>query len=139
MEIVVFGFRGCLGSAFVGAVDMLTLSRSMISKENEPPAFRVTTASSDGRPFEDGGGRRFEVDKSLDAIASCSAIIAPGYLCDGGNQLLSTPSIACRCRVDKTSTCAWRFGVRLLQWRISAWRGGSPRWATLHDNVVAAP
>lgn len=93
MEIVVFGFRGCLGSAFVGAVDMLTLSRLMISKENEPPAFRVTTASSDGRPFEDGGGRRFEVDKSLDAIASCSAIIAPGYLCDGGNQLLSTPSI----------------------------------------------
>jgi transcriptional regulator GlxA family with amidase domain len=62
-------------------------------KEGQPPPFRVLTVSFDGLPFEDGHGRRFEVDRSFDEIKSCGAIIVPGYVCDGADHLLSTPSV----------------------------------------------
>ena len=76
MEIIVLGFKGYL-VAFVGSVDMLTLSRLMISKDGRPEPFRVSTASFDGQPFEDGRGRRFEVEGSVNAISASSAISFP--------------------------------------------------------------
>jgi transcriptional regulator GlxA family with amidase domain len=93
MDIVVLGYKGCLGSAFVGSADILALSQLAIAKEGRPAPFRVLTASFDGRPFEDGNARRFDVDRSFEAIASCSAIIVPGYVCNGVDHVLSTPSI----------------------------------------------
>jgi transcriptional regulator GlxA family with amidase domain len=93
VEIVVLGYTGCLGSGFVGALDMLTLSRRMLAKEGQPLPFRVTSASHDGQPFEDGGGRRYNVDARFEAIASCSAIIVPGYFCEGDNAFPVTPAL----------------------------------------------
>lgn len=94
MEIVVVGFNGCLGSAFIGLVDILTLSRRVISNDGRPTPFRVSTASFDGRPIEDGAGRRFEVDSSFETISACRAIVVPGYICDGDDCLPLTPAIA---------------------------------------------
>lgn len=93
MDIVVLAFNGCLGSGLLGAVDMLTLSRRMISKKGQPQPYRVLTASFDGRPIEDGNGRRLQVDASFDDIASCSAIIVPGFVCEGDQSLPVTPAI----------------------------------------------
>jgi len=93
MEVVVLGYNGCLGSGFVGASDMLTLSRRMLAEEGKPEPYRVTTASFDGRPFQDGNGRQFQVDKRLEAIAACSAVIVPGYFCSGGDSFPVTPPI----------------------------------------------
>jgi transcriptional regulator GlxA family with amidase domain len=93
MDVVVLGYHGCLGSAFLGAVDILTLSLPMITKNGQPPPFRVLTASFDGRPIEVCGGRRLQVDASFDEIASCSAIIIPGYVCEGDQFFSATPAI----------------------------------------------
>ncbi len=93
MDIVILGFKGCLGSAFVGAGDLLTLSRRMLAKPGQPKPYEVLTVSFDGRPIEDGGGRKLEVDKSFDEIETCAAIIVPAYLCDGGSSLDYTPEI----------------------------------------------
>ncbi len=94
MEIVVLGFNGCLGAGFVGSVDMLKLSSLMISKNGRYEPFSVSTASFDGRPFKDSSDREFDVDGSITAIATSSAIVVPGYLCDDDARFLSTPSIA---------------------------------------------
>jgi len=94
MEIVVLGFNGCLGAGFVGSVDMLKLSGDMISRDGGAPPFKVSTASVDGESFEDCGGRRLSVEKSVAAIAASTAIIVPGYLSDDGDRFLSTPSVA---------------------------------------------
>jgi transcriptional regulator GlxA family with amidase domain len=104
MEIVVVGFDGCLGAAFVGSVDMLKLGAQLIceqaiSEDEKAAPFKVTSASFDGRPFEDSSGRRLNVDTSLAAIVRCDAIIVPGYLCGDGARFLAAPSIA--------TACAW--------------------------------
>jgi transcriptional regulator GlxA family with amidase domain len=92
-EIVIVGFTGCLGSGLVGAADILALSLRMLPKKGGAPAFSVTTASFDGLPVTDGAGRRLAVDKRFDAIASCAAIIVPGYVCDGDDVLPATSEI----------------------------------------------
>jgi transcriptional regulator GlxA family with amidase domain len=94
MEIVVLGFTGCLGAGFVGSVDMLKLSMDMISKDGKRQAFQVLTATFDGKPFDDSGGRRLNADKSIAAIAGSSAIIVPGYLCESNADFLATSEIA---------------------------------------------
>jgi transcriptional regulator GlxA family with amidase domain len=93
MQFAVLAFEGCLGSAVLGAVDMLTLSRRMISKKGEGELYRVSTVSFDGRPVLDGGGRRLEIDASFESIGQCAAIIVPGYVCDGGHSFPATPAI----------------------------------------------
>ncbi|HYA80852.1 MAG TPA: helix-turn-helix domain-containing protein [Methylocystis sp.] len=94
MDVVVLGYRGCIGSALLGSADMLTFALRMISKPNKPAPFSVTTASHGGEPIEDGSGRILAVKKSLDSIKSCSAIIVPGFICDGTNQLEVSPEIS---------------------------------------------
>lgn len=93
MEIVVLGYDGCLGSGLIGAVDMLMLSRRVISRAGEPMPYAVSTASFDGRGVEDGIGRLLEIDKSFDQIAACAAIIVPGYICEGGDSFPVTPAL----------------------------------------------
>lgn len=91
MDVIVLGYNNCIGSAFLGAYDMLTMSLRMLARPMKPPPFTVLTASFNGEPFEDGSGRRLEVEKGLGTIKSCGAIIVPGYICDGTNRLhLST-------------------------------------------------
>jgi transcriptional regulator GlxA family with amidase domain len=92
VDIVVVGFNGCLGSALLGSVDMLTLSRRMIRRKGKPEPYRVLTASFDGRPIEDGNGRRIEVDGRFDEIAASSAIIVPGFVCEGDQSFPATPA-----------------------------------------------
>ena len=43
-----------------------------------------------------------------------------------------------RSRLDKTSTCAWRDRLRVLQWRLLDWGSGVTGRAPLHHDVVAA-
>ena len=93
MDIAILGFESCLGLGFIGAADMLTLSRRMLAKKDAPEPYRVVTVSHDGQPVRDGAGRRFEVDARFDEVDGCAAIIVPGYLCDGGHALPPTPAI----------------------------------------------
>ncbi len=93
MDIFILGFKGCLGSAFVGAGDLLTLSRRMLQKPGAPRPYEVLTASFDGRPIEDGNGRRLDVDRSFEQAGASAAIIIPGYVCDGTQSLDYTPEI----------------------------------------------
>jgi transcriptional regulator GlxA family with amidase domain len=92
MDVIVLGYRSCIGSAFLGPVDMLSMSLRMISKPGGPAPFRVTTASYNGAPFEDGNHRLLPIDQSIEAIQSCAAVIVPPHICDG-NHLEVTPEI----------------------------------------------
>ena len=93
MQIVVLGYTGVIGSALLGAVDMLTLSRRMLRKKGQPEPFEVSTASFDGDPILDGSGRKLDVDNKLGSVGRCDAIIVPGYICDGTNALHLSPEI----------------------------------------------
>lgn len=88
IKIVIAGLDGCLGSAFLGLSDLLSLSRRAIAgaasgaADGSAPAaadFRVVTASATGRPIQDSQGVTFEVETSFDEIAACDAIIAPSF------------------------------------------------------------
>jgi transcriptional regulator GlxA family with amidase domain len=94
MDIVVLAYDGVLGSGLVGAVDILTLSRRLVAKNEAGETFRVLTASLGGAPIVDGAGRRFEVDAAFEGIAACAAIIVPGYVCDSRHAFPATPAIA---------------------------------------------
>lgn len=94
MDIVILGFRGCLGSAFIGAGDLLTLSRRMLVKPDQPRPYEVLTASYDGRPVQDGAGRKLEVDRSFEELDASAAIIVPAYLCNGSSSPDYTEEIA---------------------------------------------
>jgi transcriptional regulator GlxA family with amidase domain len=87
MDVVVLGYRECIGSAFLGPYDILTMSLRMLTKPGRPLPFEVVTASFNGAPFDDGNRRRQEIERGLDSIKSCSAVIVPGYICDGTNRL----------------------------------------------------
>ena len=93
MDIVVLGFECCLGLGFVGAADMLNLSRRMLKTKEAPEPYRVLSVSWDGRPVRDGAGRRLDVDAGFGEIDGCAAVIVPGYVCDGGHALPPSPSI----------------------------------------------
>ena len=93
MQIVVLGYENCLGLGFVGAVDMLALSRTMLAKKGAPEPYRVIAVSHDGLPIRDGAGRRYEVEARFDEVDGCAAIIVPGYVCDGGHALPPFPAI----------------------------------------------
>jgi transcriptional regulator GlxA family with amidase domain len=87
MEVVILGYRNCIGSAFLGAYDLLSMSLRMLTKPGKPPPFDVVTASFSGEAFEDGAHRRLDVDRGLESIKSCDAVIVPAYICDGTNRV----------------------------------------------------
>lgn len=87
-KIVVAGFDGCLGSAFLGLSDLFALARRAIGSAlssraegvaDEMEEFSVVTASAAGRPIHDASGIVFEVETSFDEIALCDAIIVPSF------------------------------------------------------------
>jgi len=88
-KIIIAGLDGCLGSAFLGLSDLLSLSRRAITAASAsssdagptpPDAFAAITASATGRPIHDGAGVSFEVPGS----GTCGALV------DGGpNELRS--------------------------------------------------
>lgn len=86
IKIVIAGMDGCLGSAFLGLSDLLSLARRAIAASSSPsgssgqtPEFSVVTASVDGRPVRDGAGTSFDVETSFEEIALCDAIIVPSF------------------------------------------------------------
>jgi transcriptional regulator GlxA family with amidase domain len=93
MDIAILGFESCLGLGFVGAADMLTLSRRMLAKKNASGPYDVVAVSHDGQPVRDGAGRLLEVDGRFEDVDGCAAIIVPGYVCDGGHALPPYPAI----------------------------------------------
>jgi len=86
-KIVVAALENCLGSAYLGVVDMLSLAGRAVARAlgGEPPFYAVT-ASLDGQSIVDGAGRRFDVDTSFEEISACDAIIVPSFApaADGG-------------------------------------------------------
>ena len=93
VQIAILAFDGCLGSGVLGPVDMLTLARKMLSKREQPELYSVSTVSFDGRPINDGTGRRLDVDASFDEIGDCAAVLVPGYFCELGHSFPATPTI----------------------------------------------
>lgn len=85
IKIVIVGLDGCLGSAFLGLSDLLTLARRAILAAIPPgdsvgaPDFQVVTASAGGRPVRDGAGGALDVKASFDEIALCDAVIVPSF------------------------------------------------------------
>ncbi|MCC3243769.1 helix-turn-helix domain-containing protein [Methylocystis sp. WRRC1] len=90
-KIVVAGLDGCLGSAFLGLTDLLTLARRAIGGALPPSDqdsgggdadFCVVTASATGRPVRDGAGATFEVETSFEEVTTCDAVIVPSFAPD---------------------------------------------------------
>jgi PAS domain S-box-containing protein len=87
-KIVIAGFDGCLGSAFLGLSDLFALSRraigSALPSRSEgategTECFGVVTASAAGRPIRDPSGVAFDVETSFEEIGLCDAIIVPSF------------------------------------------------------------
>lgn len=86
-KIVIAGLNGCLGSAFLGLIDILTLARRAVVRaaapaQNAEDPFSVLAASPDGASIVDRSGATFPVAASFDAIATCDAIIVPSFMPD---------------------------------------------------------
>jgi PAS domain S-box-containing protein len=88
-KIVIAGLDGCLGSAFLGLTDILTLARRAIAAAQAPVAaasgaddFSFITASPTGGAVTASDGVRFEMETSFEEIASCDAIIVPSFAPD---------------------------------------------------------
>ncbi len=93
MQIAILAFDGCLGSAVLGSVDMLTLARKIISKNDQVELYKISIVSVDGRAVKDGTGRRLEVDGSFETVGDCAAIVAPGHFCETGHFFPAQPSV----------------------------------------------
>ncbi len=98
VKIVIAGITGCLGSAFIGLADTLALAReAIVHATGEAPPFDLLTASSNGARITDGFGRSYAVDASIEEIACCDAVLAPGLqVGEGGlpTSLTNLSSIA---------------------------------------------
>jgi transcriptional regulator GlxA family with amidase domain len=85
VKIAVLAFDGCLSSAVLGPIDLLTLGRSMIRQKAEGDLYDLAIVSVDGRNVADGNGRPIVVDSSLEKAGDCAAILIPGFTCGGGD------------------------------------------------------
>ena len=95
IKIVVAGIDGCLGSAFIGLTDTLTLARDAIMRTTGVEApFQMVTASADGAGIIDGFGHRFDVAASFEEISSCDAILTPSFQPDETGQAPSMSNLS---------------------------------------------
>ncbi len=90
-KIVITGISGCLGSAFLGLTDVLTLARRALLRaaalsHNAADPFYVVAASVDGEAIRDSAGVSFTVATSFDEVASCDAIIVPSFAPDADGK-----------------------------------------------------
>ena len=81
MKIAILGYDDCLGQGFIGAADLLEMSRRMLATKEQPEPYQALTVTHDGKPFSDGFGRKHQVEASFDTIDVYSAIIVPPFLC----------------------------------------------------------
>lgn len=81
MDIAILGYADCLGQGFIGAADLLLMSRRMLASTQRPEPYRVVTVTHDGKPFRDGFGRTLEADASFASLDACAAVIVPPFLC----------------------------------------------------------
>jgi transcriptional regulator GlxA family with amidase domain len=82
MRIVVAGINGCLGSGFIGLVDLFWLAQKAILGRTAHDPWEIVTASSDGRAVTDGRGCKLLVDAAFQDIQSCDAVLVPGFVPD---------------------------------------------------------
>lgn len=94
MDIAVLGYDDCLGLGFIGATDLLLLSRRMLKRKDGPEPFNVVTVSYDGAPIRDGIGRSHPVEASFATLDNCAAVLIPPFVCDGGHAIPPTPAIS---------------------------------------------
>jgi len=94
MDIAILGYDDCLGLGFIGAADLLLLSRRMLTKKDGAEPFRVLTVSYDGSDISGGFGRRYAVDASFLTLDNCAAVIVPPFFCDGEHIMPPSPTIA---------------------------------------------
>ncbi|MGH1485570.1 MAG: GlxA family transcriptional regulator [Cellvibrionaceae bacterium] len=98
--LVILALHQALPSALIGIIDMLSLAAlsQKTSADNGGAASdawqpKVITASVDGLDIVDGQGRAFKPDCGLGDIASCDAVLIPGFVpCGNGlppKQLLN--------------------------------------------------
>lgn len=95
-KIVVVGLDGCLGSAFLGLIDMLSLAQRAIASAIAPALalgasdpegeFSLVSASPTGGPFRTNSGLNIEVETSLEEITACDAIIVPCFAPDASGK-----------------------------------------------------
>lgn len=90
-KIVIAGISGCLGSAFLGLTDMLTLARRALLRAAAPTQtaadpFYVMAASADGQAIRASADVGFAVETSFDEIAACDAIIVPSFAPDANGH-----------------------------------------------------
>ncbi|HEY8160898.1 MAG TPA: helix-turn-helix domain-containing protein [Methylocystis sp.] len=81
MDIAILGYADCLGQGFIGAADLLLMSRRMLASTQRPEPYRVVTVTYDGKPFRDGFGRTHAADASFASLDNCAAVIVPPFLC----------------------------------------------------------
>jgi transcriptional regulator GlxA family with amidase domain len=93
MKIAILGYDSCLGQGFIGAADLLELSRRMLTTKDQPAPYQVVTVTIDGDPFHDGFGRKHVVEASIARMDSFAAIIVPPFLCNHAEVLPATPSV----------------------------------------------
>ncbi|PPD42673.1 MAG: AraC family transcriptional regulator [Methylocystis sp.] len=94
MDIAILGYDDCLGQGFVGAADLLLLSRRLLKNAAQPDPYRVVTVTYDGAPFRDGFGRTHLADASFSTLDGCAAVIVPPYLCNADSAEPTTPAIS---------------------------------------------
>lgn len=96
MRIVVAAFDQSLPSGVVGLMDVFWLADMALAasdKTTRRPRLTVTTASPNGKPILDGRGRRLKVDAAFADIASCDAIVIPGFVPDEKGRPPITPAV----------------------------------------------
>jgi len=93
MNIAILGYDDCLAQGFIGAADLLLMSRRLLASKRNPEPYRVVTVTHDGKPFRDGFGRMHAVDASFLTLDSCAAIIVPPFLCDCDTRMPDPPAV----------------------------------------------
>jgi PAS domain S-box-containing protein len=87
-KIAIIGLEGCLGSTYLGLLDLLSLANRAIAQaqsthegeqSNSLNNFSFLTASLSGQAFEAGANLHFDVETSLEEITICDAIIIPSF------------------------------------------------------------
>lgn len=146
-KIAIIGLEGCLGSTYLGLLDLLSLANRAIAQaqtthegeqSNSLNNFSFLTASLSGQAFEAGAYLHFDVETSLEEITICDAIIIPSFSPTPGGK---PPDMSVH-----AATAAWLrrhhsrgaivggcgSGVFLLG------EAGLFRWSQMHNELVAS-
>ena len=107
--VVIVGFEGCLPSGLVGLVDMFWLANQAniasspvsdgatetetASITGHAAAFKVITASLNGKALLDGMGRHIAVDAHVQDVMTADAVLIPGLI-HGARGLPDAKAIA---------------------------------------------